>query len=211
MHAPHAQRRNSPIVRIVDDDSSVRDSLVDFLRALDFKAVAYESPRKLMEKDDLTSAGCIILDVRLSGANGLEFQAELQRAGIEIPIIIITGHGDIPMSVRAMKAGAVDFLTKPFGEQDLIDAVSNAMERDQKLRQDNASRREIAHLYAQLTPREREVMSAVVQGRMNKHIAADLKIQEVTVKLHRSNVMRKMEADSLADLVRKSEALSKVS
>jgi RNA polymerase sigma factor (sigma-70 family) len=197
-----------PIIRIVDDDSAVRNALVDLLSSVDLTAIAYESPAELLQKDDLSTPGCLVLDVRFSGMSGLDFQASLQRDGNRTPIIVMTGHGDIPMSVRAMKAGALDFLTKPFRDQDLIDAVTGAIERDRVQRKDYESRSVLEALLDRLTPREREVMKAVVNGLMNKQIAADFGISPVTVKLHRSNVMRKMEARSLADLVRKAEILN---
>jgi FixJ family two-component response regulator len=198
----------APLVRVVDDDADVRRALVDLLHSVDVEAVAYESPRALQANDDLMSAGCLVLDVRLSGISGLDFQSALQREGNRIPVIVMTGHADIPMSVRAMKAGAVDFLTKPFRDQDLIDAVVGAIERDGVLRKESESRSALEKLICSLTPREREVMKAVVNGSMNKQIAAEFGISQVTVKLHRSNVMRKMQARSLADLVRKAEILN---
>ncbi|QYA17464.1 response regulator transcription factor [Rhizobium sp. AB2/73] len=198
----------APVVRIIDDDPDIRRALVDLLKSVDIEAVAYESPKALQASDDLLSAGCLVLDVRLSGMSGLDFQSALQRDGNRIPVIVMTGHADIPMSVRAMKAGAIDFLTKPFRDQDLIDAVAGAIERDEVLRKESQSRTALEKLLDSLTPREREVMKAVVNGSMNKQIAAEFGISQVTVKLHRSNVMRKMQARSLADLVRKAEILN---
>ncbi len=198
----------APVVRIIDDDPDIRRALVDLLKSVDIESVAYESPKALQASDDLLSAGCLVLDVRLSGMSGLDFQSALQRDGNRIPVIVMTGHADIPMSVRAMKAGAIDFLTKPFRDQDLIDAVAGAIERDEVLRKESQSRTALEKLLDSLTPREREVMKAVVNGSMNKQIAAEFGISQVTVKLHRSNVMRKMQARSLADLVRKAEILN---
>jgi FixJ family two-component response regulator len=199
---------HAPVVRIVDDDPHVRRALVDLLSSVDVEAIAFESPKELLANDDLMSAGCMVLDVRLSGMSGLDFQASLQRDGNKMPVIVMTGHADVPMSVRAMKAGAIDFLMKPFRDQDLIDAVTGAIERDQVLRKETESKSALEKLMDRLTPREREVMKAVVNGSMNKQIAAEFGISQVTVKLHRSNVMKKMQARSLADLVRKAEILN---
>lgn len=197
----------SPIVFIVDDDVSMREALTDLFRSMKFDAEAFDSAAAFLEKANLNRHGCLLLDVRLPGVSGLDFQMQLERVGNRMPIIFMTGFGDIPMSVRAMKAGAVDFLTKPFKEQDILDAVAAAMERDASRRRENAQNEAVASLAGQLTPREREVMGAVVRGLMNKQIAYELGISEVTVKLHRGNVMRKMEARSVADLVRKAELI----
>jgi FixJ family two-component response regulator len=197
-----------PLIRVVDDDKSVRVALVDLFKSIDLNAIAYDSPRALLDADDLNTPGCIVLDVRFSGASGLDFQSDLQQAGNRMPIIVVTGHGDIPMSVRAMKAGAVDFLTKPFREQDLIDAVTGAIKRDEVIRAESRGRSDIEKLWESLTPREVEVMRAVVNGLMNKQIAGQLGISMVTVKLHRSNVMKKMRVRSVADLVKKAELLT---
>ncbi|AJY45858.1 response regulator transcription factor [Martelella endophytica] len=197
------------IVRIIDDDPEVRDSLSNLLKSAGFTATTFASPSELLQCEDLSRPGCIILDVRLAGASGLDFQQQLQARNIPRPVIIMTGYGDIPMTVKAMKAGAVDFLTKPFREQALLDSVASALRKDaaeQDLRQRNARLHE---RYGTLTTREREVCDLVITGRMNKQIAADLGISEVTVKLHRGNAMRKMEARSLADLVRKMEKLDR--
>lgn len=196
------------MIRVVDDDKSVRVALVDLFKSIDLDAIAYESPRALLDADDLDTPGCIVLDVRFSGVSGLDFQSDLQQAGNRMPIIVVTGHGDIPMSVRAMKAGAVDFLTKPFREQDLIDAVTGAIKRDEVLRAESQGRSDVEKLWKSLTPREVEVMRAVVDGLMNKQIAGQLGISMVTVKLHRSNVMKKMRVRSVADLVKKAELLA---
>ncbi|KRB60031.1 two-component system response regulator [Rhizobium sp. Root708] len=196
-----------PVVFIVDDDLSMREALTDLFRSMRFDAEAFESATAFMETANFNRPGCILLDVRLPGVSGLDFQVQLERIGSRMPIIFMTGFGDIPMSVRAMKAGAVDFLTKPFKDQDILDAVSTAMERDSARRQQTAQSEAVASLADSLTPREREVMGAVVRGLMNKQIAFELGISEVTVKLHRGNVMRKMEVRSVAELVRKAEML----
>jgi FixJ family two-component response regulator len=196
-----------PVVFIVDDDLSMREALMDLFRSMQFEAQAFESAAALMEVTNFNRPGCIVLDVRLPGLNGLDFQTQLERLGSKMPIVFMTGFGDIPMSVRAMKAGAVDFLTKPFKDQDILDAVAAAMERDAARRRQHAQSEAIASLAEHLTPREREVMKAVVTGLMNKQIAHKLGISEVTVKLHRGNVMRKMEVRSVAELVRKAEVL----
>jgi len=198
---------SEPVVFIVDDDLSMRDALVDLFRSMKFDAQAFESATALMEVASFNRPGCIVLDVRLPGLSGLDFQTQLERLGSKMPIVFMTGFGDIPMSVRAMKAGAVDFLTKPFKDQDILDAVAAAMERDAARRRQHAQSEAIALLAEHLTPREREVMKAVVTGLMNKQIAHELGISEVTVKLHRGNVMRKMEVRSVAELVRKAEIL----
>jgi FixJ family two-component response regulator len=197
----------APVIFIVDDDLSMREALTDLFRSMKFDAEAFESATAFMETANFNRPGCILLDVRLPGVSGLDFQTQLERIGSKMPIVFMTGFGDIPMSVRAMKAGAVDFLTKPFKDQDILDAVAAAMERDAARRRQSAQSEAVASLAGSLTPREREVMEAVVQGLMNKQIAYKLGISEVTVKLHRGNVMRKMEVRSVADLVRKAEML----
>lgn len=199
---------SQPLIRIVDDDKSVRVALLDLFKSMDLDAIAYDAPWALLEADDLDTPGCIVLDVRFSGTSGLDFQSDLQKAGNRMPIIVVTGHGDIPMTVRAMKAGAIDFLTKPFREQDLIDAVTGAIKRDEVIRSQSRTRSEVTRLRETLTPREVEVMHAVVNGFMNKQIAGQLGISMVTVKLHRSNVMKKMRVRSVADLVKKAELLA---
>lgn len=209
MPDPRKQAKEPPqlVVFIVDDDVSMREALTDLFRSMKFDAEAFDSATAFLEKANLNRPGCLLLDVRLPGISGLDFQMQLERVGNRMPIIFMTGFGDIPMSVRAMKAGAVDFLTKPFKEQDILDAVAAAMERDASRRRESAQNEAVSSLAEQLTPREREVMSAVVRGLMNKQIAYELGISEVTVKLHRGNVMRKMEARSVADLVRKAELI----
>lgn len=198
---------SNPIVYIVDDDQSMREALADLFHSMKIEAVAFETAQAFLDGADLDRPGCILLDVRLPGLSGLEFQGHLDRMGSRLPIVFMTGFGDIPMSVKAMKAGAVDFLTKPFREQDILDAVTAALEKDARLRLETAASDAVAALAETLTPREREVMASVVKGLMNKQIAFDLGISEITVKLHRGNVMRKMEARSVADLVRKAELL----
>jgi FixJ family two-component response regulator len=195
----------APTVHIVDDDVSMRESLVDLFQSMRMEAAAFESAADFLARADLSRPGCILLDVRLPGLNGLDFQAQLERIGSRLPIVFMTGFGDIPMSVKAMKAGAVDFLTKPFRDQDILDAISAAMDKDAARRREAEASDAVAVLVRTLTPREREVMDAVVQGLMNKQIAYNLGISEITVKLHRGNVMRKMQAKSLADLVRLAE------
>lgn len=195
------------VVYIVDDDPSIREALVDLFLSVRTDARAFESAQQLLDTADLERPGCILLDVRLPGGNGLDLQAHLEKLGNRMPIIFMTGHGDIPMTVRAMKAGAVDFLAKPFRDQDILDAVSLALQRDREQREQSAANGAVADLAKTLTRREHEVMAAVVKGLMNKQIAFNLGISEITVKLHRGNVMRKMEARSVADLVRKAELL----
>ncbi|MFK0166180.1 response regulator transcription factor [Rhizobium sp. NPDC090279] len=197
----------APVIFIVDDDLSMREALTDLFRSMKFEAEAFESASALMQAANFDRPGCILLDVRLPGVSGLDFQLHLERLGNKMPIVFMTGFGDIPMSVRAMKAGAVDFLTKPFKDQDVLDAVAVALERDAARRRQSAQSEAVVALAGHLTPREREVMKAVVTGLMNKQIAHELGISEVTVKLHRGNVMRKMEARSVAELVRKAEIL----
>lgn len=202
-----APANNTPVVYIVDDDPSIREALVDLFLSTRTDATSFESAQDLLDNADLKRPGCILLDVRLPGANGLDFQLHLEKLGNQMPIIFMTGHGDIPMSVRAMKAGAVDFLAKPFRDQDILDAVAAAFQKDREVRLQSAANDAVTKLASTLTPREHEVMAAVVKGLMNKQIAFNLGISEITVKLHRGNVMRKMEARSVADLVRKAELL----
>ncbi|MBP1844181.1 FixJ family two-component response regulator [Rhizobium petrolearium] len=202
-----APANDTPVVYIVDDDPSIREALVDLFLSTRTDATSFESAQDLLDNADLKRPGCILLDVRLPGANGLDFQLHLEKLGNQMPIIFMTGHGDIPMSVRAMKAGAVDFLAKPFRDQDILDAVAAAFKKDREVRLQSAANDAVAKLASTLTPREHEVMAAVVKGLMNKQIAFNLGISEITVKLHRGNVMRKMEARSVADLVRKAELL----
>ncbi|AQZ52232.1 response regulator transcription factor [Martelella mediterranea] len=196
----------TPIVYIVDDDISMRESLVDLLRSMSIDALAFESTEAFLENAG-AGAGCILLDVRLPDLDGLELQQKLNASGNSMPIIFMTGYGDIPMTVRAMKAGASDFLTKPFDPSEILKAVNVALQRDSELRMEKGRHEEHTRLYQSLTPREREVMKLVVGGMMNKQIAHELGISEITVKMHRGSVMRKMDVRSLADLVRLGEAL----
>jgi FixJ family two-component response regulator len=198
---------DTPVVYVVDDDPSIREALVDLFISIRTDAKSFESAQELLDNADLGRPGCILLDVRLPVVNGLDFQLHLEKLGNRMPIIFMTGHGDIPMTVRAMKAGAVDFLAKPFRDQDILDAVSMAFQKSREVRQQSATNSAVTELAQTLTRREHEVMAAVVQGLMNKQIAFNLGISEITVKLHRGNVMRKMEARSVAELVRKAELL----
>jgi FixJ family two-component response regulator len=198
----------SSVVFVVDDDASVRDGLKSLLRSVDLHVETFGSAPEFLQSKLPDAPGCLVLDVRLPGLSGLDFQAELAKAGIGIPIIFITGHGDIPMSVRAMKAGAVEFLTKPFREQDMLDAIRVALERDRDRRDQDRKTSELRKTFDSLTSREQEVMGLVTAGLMNKQIAAEIGVSEITVKVHRGNVMRKMEARSLADLVRMADALA---
>lgn len=191
-----------PFVCIIDDDPSIRDSLVSLLRSVGLTALPYASTADFLAGARPDGPGCLVLDVRLPEQSGLEFQRELAGAGIPLPVIFITGHGDIPMSVTAMKAGALEFLTKPFRDQDLLDAVHKGIERDRERRRGDAAVADLRERFNSLTPREREVMLLVASGHMNKQIAAALQLSEITIKLHRAQVMRKMQAKSLPDLVR---------
>lgn len=198
---------DEPVVFIVDDDDGLRASLSSLLRSCGFQTVDYASGVQFLTASLPDRPCCLLLDVRLQGASGLDFQAELARRGIDLPIVFMTGHGDIPMTVRAMKAGAVDFLAKPFREQDLLDAVAAALARDGERRASARAAGELAARYAGLTPREREIMGLAASGLMNKQIAAQVGTSEITVKIHRANAMRKMQAKTFADLVRMAEAL----
>ncbi|TGD97670.1 response regulator transcription factor [Methylobacterium nonmethylotrophicum] len=205
--SPPAAAAMAPLVVIVEDDEGIREGLQDLLRSVGLDAIAFGSTADLLAASLPDRPGCLVLDVRLPGTSGLDLQAKLAAMGSRLPIIFMTGHGDIPMSVRAMKAGALDFLTKPFRDQDMLDAITVAIERDRAWRTESAGTAELARLAATLTAREAEVMQHVVQGLLNKQIAHALGISEITVKIHRGNVMRKMQAGSVADLVRKAEAL----
>jgi FixJ family two-component response regulator len=197
----------TPIIHIVDDDESIREVLASLLRSVAFAARSYPSVDAFLQTPRTDAPGCLILDVRLPGMSGLDFQARLTEVGIELPVILMTGYGDVPMSVRGMKAGAVDFLIKPFRDQDMLDAVSVAITRDRARRAANAEGVLLTEKFASLSPRERQVMGLATVGKMNKQIADDLGISLVTVKIHRGAAMRKMGARTLADLVRMAEAL----
>lgn len=196
-----------PIVFVIDDDASVRDAVEDLLQSVGLKVASFASTQEFLKAKRPEAPSCIVLDIRLPGASGLEFQQTLMKASISLPVIFISGHGDIPMSVRAMKSGAIEFLTKPLHEQELLDAIQSGIERDR------ARRREVGHIvelqqrFNSLTLREREVFTLVVTGRPNKQIAAQLELSEMTVKVHRSQITKKMRSKSLVDLVRMADKL----
>src|ERR1700675_2717108 len=190
------------VVFVIDDDPSMRDAVEDSVSTVGLEVRAFAAPQEFLQSKPPAAPACLVLDVRLPGMSGLTFQKELAKEGLALPVIFITGHGDIPMSVRAMKAGAVEFLTKPFHDQDLLDAIHAAIERDRKRRREAIRVAELRERFATLTEREREIMSLVVIGRPNKQIAAQLDLSEMTVKVHRGQVMRKMHAGSLPELVR---------
>ncbi len=196
-----------PVVFVVDDDLAMREALQDLLASVGMDVRVFASTQDFMQARRPDAPGCLVLDVRLPGASGLSFQEELPRAGVDLPVIFITGHGDIPMTVRAMKAGAVEFLSKPFRDQELLDAIDAAVERHRAQRRERALVAELRQRFTVLTQREREVMALVSTGRVNKQIAAELGISEATVKVHRGQIMRKMQAKSLAQLVRIADTL----
>jgi FixJ family two-component response regulator len=198
---------DGPIVYIVDDDESLRVALSNLLRSVGLRVQLFGSASELLQSNLAETASCLVLDIRLPGVSGLDFQSELAKANVHVPIIFMTGHGDIPMSVRAMKAGAIDFLAKPFRDQDMLDAVMKALERDRERRESEGAISDLRARFESLSPREREVMVLVTAGLMNKQIAAETDLAEITVKIHRGHVMKKMAAQSLADLVRMAEAL----
>lgn len=195
------------VVFVIDDDLSIREALQSLLRTVGLQVRTFESTQEFLRASRPDVPGCLVLDVRLPGLSGLDFQRELTSSSIQLPIIFITGHGDIPMSVRAIKAGAIEFLTKPFRDQDLLDAVQLGIERDRSRRRDAVAIADLNSRFESLTPREREVMKLVVTGRPNKQLAAELDLSEITVKVHRGSVMRKMQARSLAQLVRMADKL----
>jgi FixJ family two-component response regulator len=195
------------IVFVIDDDASMRRALTNLFQSVGLKAEVYGSASEMLLSKLPDVASCLVLDIRLPGLSGLDFQTELAKANVHIPIIFMTGHGDIPMTVRAMKGGAVDFLAKPFRDQDMLDAVVTAIERDRKRREADKIVASLQSLLDTLTPREREILALVSSGLLNKQIAAELGLAEITVKIHRGHIMKKMAAKSLADLVRKAETL----
>lgn len=199
--------KDQPIVYVVDDDKSVRDSLEDLLASVGLRSMLFASSQEFVRNRRPDAPACLVLDVRMPGLSGLDFQDEMAKLGIQIPIVFITAHGDIPMSVRAMKAGAVEFLTKPFRDQDLLDAIQQSIARDRSQRQESGTKEELRRRYASLNDGERQVMDLVVKGLLNKQIAGMLDVSEITIKVRRSRVMRKIGADSFADLVRFAERI----
>jgi FixJ family two-component response regulator len=196
-----------PVVLVIDDDISMREALQSLFRSVGLRVEVFGSAPEFLQSSLPNVASCLVLDIRLPGVSGLDFQVELAEAGIHIPIIFMTGHGDIPMSVQAMKAGAVDFLTKPFRHQEMLHAVNRALAADRKRRAEEKTVSGLQALFESLTPREREVLVLVAAGLVNKRIAAELGVSEITVKVHRSHVMRKMRTRSLAQLVRIADTL----
>ena len=200
-------KEEQPVVFVIDDDAAVREGVEDLLGSIGVEVRSFRATRDFMRSERPDAPGCLVLDVRLPGLSGLEFQRELGKSGIHLPVIFLTGHADIPMSVGAMKSGAIEFLTKPFREQELLDAIQLGIERDRARRHDVAAVAELRKRFEALTAREGEVMGLVVTGRLNKQIAADLDVSEMTVKVHRGQVMQKMRARSLVELVRMADRL----
>ncbi len=200
-------RESNAVIAIVDDDPSVRKGLERLIRSLGWQAETFASAQEFLDRPRTEAPSCLVLDLQLPGLSGLDLQKRMSEAGLETPIVFLTGHGNIPASVKAMKAGAVEFLTKPVDEQDLLRAIREAIELDRRTREELADKHELRRRYESLTAREQEVMEQVVSGLLNKQIAGELKITEDTVKFHRGHIMRKMQADSLADLVRMAETL----
>ena len=202
LHQRNATTEQVPAIVVIDDDASMRKALENLFKSVGFEVELFSSPQEFLQSQRPDRPGCIVLDVRFPGRSGLDMQRDLTNAEAQLPIIFITGYGDIPMSVRAMKAGAVEFLTKPFRDQDLLDAVGTALEKDRSRRAGEMRLSELRSRYDTLTARERQVMSLVVAGRLNKQIAGELGVSEMTVKMHRRQVMRKMQAAGVAQLVR---------
>ena len=200
-----------PTVFIIDDDRGMRQAIQDLVESVGLRAESFATGQEFLNKRRTSDPSCLVLDVRLPQMSGLDFQQRLTEIGMQIPIIFITAHGDIPMSVRALKSGAVDFLTKPFRDQDLLDAIQQALQRDRVVQEHEAEVRELRERYQGLTPREREVMGFVVSGLLNKQIASEIGASEATIKIHRGNLMEKMQAASLVELVRMADKLKPIS
>jgi FixJ family two-component response regulator len=200
-------RESNAVIAIVDDDPSVRKGLERLIRSLGWQAETFVSAQEFLDRPRAEAPSCLVLDLQLPGLSGLDLQKRMSEAGLETPIVFLTGHGDIPASVKAMKAGAIEFLTKPVDEEELVKAIQEAIERDRRTRQQHAELHDLRDRYQSLTAREQEVMQQVISGLLNKQIAGELNITEDTVKFHRGHIMRKMQADSFADLVRMAETL----